>query len=433
MNLLEAFIPALRSQHRYLILVGGAGSGKSIFASQKILHRCDTVVGHRFLIVRKVAKTIRPTIFQTVLDVASGGNFPVQVNKTEMHIRFLGAAKKQGQKGGDDNVKSEIISAGLDDVEKVKSIAGITGLLIEEATDITEADFDQLDLRLRGDTPEYKQIILCLNPISHRHWIKRKFIKAGTNAEPIDPSNTFVLHTTFMDNPFVREEYEAVLGRLSPKMKQIYMEGTWGEDLAGLVYPNNHTKLIEGDGTDLSWKHVHTLDQPDCYGLDFGFNDPNVLVALHFSREPKDPRETETGQPPENKKEVLVSKEIYRSKSTVEDLARSMIARGISKHVPIYADPSRPDAIESLQRYGFNVQKAFNPIEDGIDMVHQYHLFYHEDFTEMEEELYSYKWKPKKNDEEKHKDEPIDDFNHVMDAIRYAIATHVLTPELQIF
>lgn len=154
---------------RYLIYFGSAGSGKSVFACQKILLRMLQEEDHRFLFLRKVAKTIRNSQFQLTKDIISKWNVAkyFDINKTDMAI----TCNLNG---------NQILTAGLDDPEKIKSIQGITGIWIEEATELTLEDLTQVDLRLRGYTKNYKQIMLSYNPINIFHWLNDRFHKKKT-------------------------------------------------------------------------------------------------------------------------------------------------------------------------------------------------------------------------------------------------------------
>lgn len=194
---------------RYLVLYGGAGSGKSVFAAQKIVLRCLQEPGHRFLILRKVARTIKGSVFELIKDILSSEGVidKVYINRSEKYFRF--------QNG------SEIVTSGLDDSEKLKSIHGITGIWIEEATELQEEDFIQADLRLRGETDHYKQVILTFNPISRLHWLY-KFVNE-TNEDKM------AIHTTFRDNRFAGDEYEDVLSNIDDEnLHLIYAKGEWG-------------------------------------------------------------------------------------------------------------------------------------------------------------------------------------------------------------
>ena len=149
----DVYYDLLDDNNRYLILYGGSGSGKSIFAVQKILIRCLQVPESRILVVRKIANTLQNSVFKAFADLISQYNLAglVKANKTNLSYHF--------------NNGSEILTTGLDDVEKLKSIQGITSIWIEEATELEKSDFDQLDLRLRGETKGYKQFIITFNPI----------------------------------------------------------------------------------------------------------------------------------------------------------------------------------------------------------------------------------------------------------------------------
>lgn len=210
----DAFFPLLWDHHRYLVLKGGGGSGKSILAGQKILERAVSEPGHRFLVCRKVGRTIRQSCFnQLVNQIAE--YYPalrVKINRTDMVISFPNG--------------SEILFSGLDDVEKLKSIYNITGEWLEEASELTEADFNQLDIRLRGKTRFYKQIIVTFNPVSITHWLKRRFFDTP------DPDDRVRVHeSTYRDNRFLDEENIRVLESfrdIDEYYYQVYCLGMWG-------------------------------------------------------------------------------------------------------------------------------------------------------------------------------------------------------------
>ena len=207
-----AFLPLYFDEHRYLVLMGGGGSGKSVFAGRKVLERCIAEPGHRWLVCRKVAKTLRDSCFAQLRGQLAE-HFPgvkVRVNKSDMRIAFPNG--------------SAILFAGLDDVEKLKSIYNITGIWIEEASELAEGDFSQLDIRLRGETRYYKQIILSFNPISVTHWLKRRFFDTP------DP-RARVHRSTYRDNRFLDAEAVATLEGFrdkDPYYYQVYCLGQWG-------------------------------------------------------------------------------------------------------------------------------------------------------------------------------------------------------------
>jgi phage terminase large subunit len=197
---------------RYLVLYGGAGSGKSVSAAQKMIIRMLEEPKHKFLVVRKVANTLRNSVFSllrgTIADWGLSELF--KINKSDMDITCVNG--------------NQIIFAGLDDVEKLKSIHGITGMWMEEASEILQEDFQQLDLRLRGQTANYKQIMISFNPISITHWLKLVFFDAKK-------ANSTVIHTTYKDNMFIDDEYKGTLESLKeqdPYYYTVYALGEWG-------------------------------------------------------------------------------------------------------------------------------------------------------------------------------------------------------------
>ena len=208
----DAFRELLFDESRYLVLCGGGGSGKSIFAGRKVLERVIYERGHRWLVCRKVAKTLRDSCFAQLRGQIAD-HYPkcrAKVNKSDMRITFPNG--------------SEILFAGLDDVEKLKSIYDITGIWIEEASEITEADFNQLDIRLRTDFSQYLQMILSFNPISITHWLKRRFFDTRDERATTHRS-------TYKDNRFLTQEAIATLEAFKdtdPYYYQVYCLGEWG-------------------------------------------------------------------------------------------------------------------------------------------------------------------------------------------------------------
>ncbi len=255
----ETFLPLFFDKHKHLVLKGRAGSGKSIFAGRKILERCATEPGHRMLVVRKVAKTLRESCFDQlkkqayeyyeddILKIPQG-------KSSDMYILF-----KNG---------SEIIFAGLDDVEKLKSIHDITGVWIEEASEITQEDFAQLDIRLRGDTKYYKQIILTFNPVSILHWIKRRFFDYK------DPKKRVRVHeSNYKDNRFLKQEDRETLETFKdtdPYYYQVYCLGQWG--VLGATIFNKEV---------IGAKLLH-LPKPECVGgFEYGYDEVSI-TSIRF-------------------------------------------------------------------------------------------------------------------------------------------------------
>jgi len=210
------FKKLLFDEKRYLILYGGAGSGKSYFIAQKILIRC-LQNKERILCCRKTAESIKNSIFKLFFDIITANELTgiIKINKSDYSFTFTNG--------------SQILTTGLDDVEKLKSIHAISSIWIEEATEVMESDFTQLDLRLRGESASYKQIILSFNPIDETHWLKHRFFDNK-------PESCTVNHSTFLNNQFIDEEYKKMLNEQigwDVNMLRIYINGEWGRIQTG--------------------------------------------------------------------------------------------------------------------------------------------------------------------------------------------------------
>ena len=211
----EIFLPLFFDKHRYLVLKGGGGSGKSIFTGRKILERVTTEPGHIFLVLRKVEKTLRRSCFAQLKDQAEKYysdciKYYPKGESGDMYISF-----KNG---------SIIIFCGLDNAEKLKSIYDVTGIWIEEASEITREDFNQMNIRLRTNFDFYLQIILSFNPISITHWLKNRFFD---NPDP----DARIHESTYKDNRFLNEESRKVLEgfrQTDPYYYMVYCLGEWG-------------------------------------------------------------------------------------------------------------------------------------------------------------------------------------------------------------
>ena len=211
------------NENRYVVLKGSGGSGKSRAVAQKLIIRMLAETGHRFLVTRKVKDTLKNSVFEelktVISDLGVGHLFTCITSPLEIRCRN----------------KNKIIFIGADDPEKMKSLSGITGIWVEEATDFEPNDFDQLDLRLRGQTKNYQQILLSFNPISEQHWLKARFFDR-VNAD------CTTLSTTYKDNRFLSAEHGARMEQLklvNENYYRIYALGEWGKIQTGAEFYRN--------------------------------------------------------------------------------------------------------------------------------------------------------------------------------------------------
>lgn len=262
----EVYVPLFADRSRYLNLYGSSGSGKSVFASQKILARIVSERKHRILCARKISATLRESVYKRLKnEIIAWGLLPeFTINQTEMRFTHRPTG-------------NEIILTGLDDVEKLKSIEGITSMWLEEATELQPEDFDQLDLRMRGQSDNYKQIIISYNPIDENHWIKKRF---HDNKD----ERTTILKTTFRDNHFLDDDYKLVLeskASVNPNMYRIYYLGEWGREevqrpFAYNFKPDKHVSRLA----------IYQHGFPVYLSLDFNV-EPFVCLCFHHWHDSK--------------------------------------------------------------------------------------------------------------------------------------------------
>lgn len=365
---------------RFIVLMGGAGSGKSKFAAQDFVVRAVTEVGHTLLALRKVGRTLRASCFQNVLNVLRdfGWSGLAKVNRSDMTVTFP-------------LFNSIILFSGLDDSEKMKSIESITSIWIEEATEFTEADFNQINIRLRGLFRWLKRITITFNPISVYSWLKARFWdNAATRAR------AEICISTYLDNRFLDPEYAAEIEaykEIDRAFYEVYALAQWGT-FKGLIYTTWETM------TDYP-KH------PDdtYYGLDFGFNKPTALVRVD-----------------EKDDEGFLTEIIYEAGLTNTDLIAKLDELGVSKDAPIYCDSAEPDRIEELCRAGYNAKPADKAVSAGIISVKSMKLHTRPENVNLNREASTYKWAEDRDGNLL--DQPVKLDDHLMDATRYAVHTH---------
>ena len=210
----DVYLPFLENEDRYLIFYGGGSSGKSYFIAQRWIYKIIHPSRCNLLVVRQTGDTNRRSTFPLFKQVISNWNLGkhFKINESDMRI----VCKLTG---------NEIAFAGLDDVEKIKSITFANGELthewVEEATECREDDINQLKVRLRGGKSK-KQMVLSFNPINIQHWIKRHFIDSGLAT---------VCFSTYKDNKFLTDDDRKALEDLKhidEYTYNVYCLGQWG-------------------------------------------------------------------------------------------------------------------------------------------------------------------------------------------------------------
>lgn len=212
----KGFIYLLDCVKRYLVLYGGAGSGKSFFIVERYLYKLLNAKKFNLLVIRATGKSNRDSTFALFKQVINKWKLTkyFKINESDLRIKCL----LNGH---------EIIFSGLDDVEKLKSVTfskgELTDIWIEEASEILETDFNQLDVRLRGKGTK-KQIVISFNPIDINHWLKKRFFDRQDD-------NIEIYHSTYKDNEFLDDDYKKLLESYKDTDEyyyNVYCLGQWG-------------------------------------------------------------------------------------------------------------------------------------------------------------------------------------------------------------
>lgn len=368
--------------HRFEVYCGGAGSGKSYFVTQKLILKLLKDEPRKLLVIRKVGRTLKDSVFNLFLQLLQPFAMCIKsVNKTDFTISLTNG--------------SEILFKGLDESEKIKSIVGIDDIWIEEATELTLDDFTQLCLRLRSKKP-HNQVYLSFNPVSKANWVYKHFFESGA------PKETVIIQTTYKDNPHLPQDYIDNLNELqktNPAYFKIYALGEFAT-LDRLVFPVVEKRLITAEETRglLFW-----------VGMDFGYtNDPTAINWGYVDNVHKC---------------LYIVGEYDKQEMTNDVIAETLISLGLSKEI-IIADSAEPKSIAELKRLGINriraSVKGADSVKNGIDRMLRYSIIVDERCAKTIEEFENYTWRKDKQTNE-YINEPVDSFNHHIDAIRYGI------------
>lgn len=376
---------------------GGASSGKSHGVFQKIVIKAlkDWKKPRKILVLRKVGATVRDSVFADVQATLSyfGILNMCKINMSAFRIELPNGA--------------EFIFKGMDNPEKIKSIKGISDVVMEEASEFTLDDYTQLTLRLRDKAHKQKQIYLMFNPVSKANWVYNAFFVKK-------PKNTVVYQTTYKDNRFLdavtRENIEELANRNEAYYK-IYALGEFAT-LDKLVFPKYTKALLNKDD----------LRQITSYfGLDYGFiNDPSAFMHVKID---------------DDRKRLYVVEEYVKKGLTNDKIAENITALGYAKE-QIRADSAEKKSNQELRNLGISrvidVKKGAGSVMQGIQYLLQYEWIVDERCVKTIEELENYTWKKDKATNE-YINEPVDSYNHCLDAIRYAIQDKITKSKIKTF
>ena len=366
--------------HRFEVYYGGAGSGKSVFIAQKLIMKALRY-NRKILIMRKVGSTLKDSVWQLVLDILVewGRYSKCTINKSVFTIELENG--------------STLLFKGMDDSEKIKSITGITDIWAEEATEFIEEDIEQLNLRLRAKTDNL-QMFFSFNPVSKANWVFRKWFAKGVTIT----EDTVIHQSTYKDNRFLPDDYIKTIEKMAktnPTYYRIYALGEFAS-LDKLVFNNWKVGTIED-----------TADWNLLCGLDFGYtNDPTAFVVSFLQGDT-----------------LYVAKEFVRTGLLNNQIATAVTELGFAKST-IIGDSAEVKSIEELKRAGlyriYPAAKGPGSVLQGIQKLQQYDIVVDPSCEHVITELQNYAWKKDRQTNE-YVNEPIDEFNHCIDALRYSL------------
>ncbi len=395
----KTFAAANQSEARYRLLMGGAGSGKSVNTARDFILKLSDMryYGANLLVIRKTESACRFSVFEELLAAVRAifGERAEQfwsVRREPLGLTSLVTGSRIIFRGMKDDVQRE----------RVKSIAfeggKLTWIWCEEATELEPSDLDILDDRLRGDLTVlnpalFYQITMTFNPVSANHWLKRRFFDAPPSAE------VFRHHSTYRDNAFADAAYARRMERRAkedPAGYAVYGLGQWGAMREGLILKNWRVEKLDPDPSayDGAWM-----------AQDFGYNHANCLLLVGA------------------KDGVLyVLRELYVHRRDTAEIIEMAERAGFPKNLPMYCDSAEPDRIRMWRKAGFRaegVKKESGSVLSQIEYLMHHGVAVDADCVNVIEELSLWHWQAD-GESGAWTDVPCPEHDDAMAALRYA-------------
>lgn len=389
----NVYLKYLDNSARTQFFFGGASSGKSVFLAQRDV--VDVMKGGRnFLVCRQVARTLRGSVIQEIVKVINqwGVGELFTINKTDGTVTCSNGY--------------QIVFAGLDDVEKLKSITPARGVFtdirVDEATEIQKTSLKQLFKRQRGGNDKIKKrLVLSFNPILQSHFIYEDYFSklgwAEKQKEYIS-ENLLIVKTTYRDNRFLTEADKYDLENETDKYYyDVYTNGNWGS-LEGVIFTNWRIEDLSGMLNQFTNRR---------HGLDFGFaSHPAGISVSHYDPE---------------RKIIYIFGELYETGLTNDLLSDEALRLCGNSH--IIGDSAEPKSIVEMQQRLVNItgaRKGKDSITFGVDWLRQQTIIVDKTCVNHIKELQQYQWKKDANGNTVSPPKPVDRSNHLIDALRYA-------------
>lgn len=376
-NVSKIFQKTAAAKTTVVVNVGGARSGKSYAMAQLLIMKAANNPGLSIAVTRKTMPALKMTSYRLVMELLSkyGLYKPCAFNKTENHYTLN---------------KSRLQFFSLDDPEKIKS-SEFNYIWMEEANEFTYNDYLVLLTRLSAPSKEHKnQMFLTLNPSDATCWIAKHLLAR---------KDVTVINSTYKDNAFLSQQYINTLLSLKEydtNAYNVFALGQWGNNDKTVYSVWQAAETAPQNADDIIW------------GLDFGFNNPSALVKVYI------------------KDGVFTAREaLYKTGLTNSALIQALkdIIPPAERSQTLYADAAEPDRIKEINEAGFNIKPALKNVLNGILAVKSVKLFITKDSPNFIKEIQNYSWKT--NLSGNTLEEPLKTNDHALDALRYAVYTHL--------
>ncbi len=388
---------------RYRVVKGSRASKKSKTTALYYIVNIMKYSDANLLVVRKTYRTLKDSCFTELKWAINrlGVNKFWKIDMSPLAMEYLPTGQK-------------IYFRGLDDPFKVTSITVDKGMLcwlwIEEAYEISsEAGFNTLDESIRGSNGNrelFKQITITFNPWNEGHWLKRRFFDLKDEDRVEKEQDVLAITTNYLCNEWLDEADLRVFERMklqNPRRYRVAGLGEWGIS-EGLIYEN----FIE---EEFDIEEIRKKDVKSVFGLDFGYtNDPTALFC---------------GLVDNSSKTIYVFDELYKKRLKNQDIYDEIVKLGYLKE-KIIADCAEPKSIDTLRSFGLRIspcRKGPDSIRNGIDLIQGYEIKVHPRCVNFITEISNYTWDKDKFGVSVNR--PIDEFNHLMDAMRYGVVASI--------
>ena len=390
----QVYKPLFTQKPRYFLLMGGRGGGRSTVASQFALAKLRETNYFRCAIMRYLLSDIRNSIYREITDRAEENGIynELTINDSMMKIDY----------------KANSINAvgfrksSSDQRSKLKSLASYNCVIIEEADEIPEEDFMQLDDSLRTIKSDII-IILLLNPPPKNHWIIQRWIKLLPTEEK--GYYDFELKEGIIDTILIKTDYRDNIVNIAPASVTQY-------EAYKETKPSHYWNMVKGYIPETVTGKIYTnwtqIDLPPearlkRSGLDYGYtNDPSALIDIYVWNN-----------------SFILDEVFYKKGMSNKDIADSIKQTGDRL---VIADSAEPKSNDELTGYGVSVlpsQKGQGSVNQGIQYVQDQTIYVTKRSINLWKEYENYAWKVNKDGDILNV--PIDMYNHALDAIRYGM------------